>query len=270
MGSATCGKLIGVHTKEPMRILITNDDGIRADGLLPLVEVARQFGDVKVFAPEHERSACGHAMTMRDPLRVKPFPWDGVEAFHVNGLPVDCVNVGLTIGWKDGCDLILSGINNGPNLGFDVTYSGTVAGAMEGAINDIRSIAISMAIFTEGAPFHYETGRQWLQENLEMLVSAPWKPLTFLNINVPAIAYPEVQGFKVCGMGQRVYKDRVERRDDPWGRPYYWQGGVVVMDPEQPGTDVEAVSKGFVSITPVSLDWTDHAYARELKTIFSS
>lgn len=249
-----------------MRILITNDDGIRAPGLVSLVRVARRFGEVKIVAPDRERSACGHSMTMRDPLRVTPYFWDGLEAYEVNGVPVDCVNVGLTVGWPDGCDLILSGINNGPNLGFDVTYSGTVAGAMEGAINGIHSIALSMAIFVTGAPFHYETGEQWFAENWKMLVNAPRKPLTFLNVNVPAIAYEEINGHRVCGMGQRVYKDRVEFREDPWGRPYYWQGGVVVMDPDtQPGTDVEAVSQGYVSITPVSLDWTDHGHAETLR-----
>ncbi len=247
-----------------MRILITNDDGVRAEGLRVLVEVAARFGEVKIVAPDHERSACGHSMTLRDPLRVKSVGWDGIEAYEVDGVPVDCVNVGLTVAWPDGCDLVLSGINNGPNLGFDVTYSGTVAGAMEGAINGIRSIAVSMAVFVSDAPSHFETGAQWLAENMGALIEVPYKPLTFLNINVPAIDYPELQGHRVVGMGQRVYQDRVEVRQDPWGRPYYWQGGVVVMDRDQPGTDVNAVADGFVSITPVTLDWTDHAYAEVL------
>jgi 5'-nucleotidase len=253
-----------------MRILITNDDGVHAPGLVALVRVAREFGEVKIVAPDRERSACGHSMTMRDPLRVVPVDWDGIEAYHVNGVPVDCVNVGLTLAWPNGCDLVLSGINNGPNLGFDVTYSGTVAGAMEGAINGIRSISISMALFVTGAPLHYPTGERWLHENWQMLVESPHKPLTFLNVNVPAIDYAEIRGHRVCGMGTRVFEVRVEFREDPWGRPYYWQGGVVVMDPDvQPGTDVEAVSQGFVSITPVSLDWTDHDHADTLRKEFA-
>jgi 5'-nucleotidase len=247
-----------------MRILITNDDGIRAPGLVALTDVARKHGEVKIVAPDHERSACGHSMTMRDPLRVWPVEWEGLEAYEVNGVPVDCVNVGLTLAWPDGCDLILSGFNNGPNLGFDITYSGTVAGAMEGAINGIRSIAFSMALFVTGAPIHYETGARWLGENWDMLMDLPVKPLTFLNVNVPSIAYPELQGIKMATMGKRVYEDRVELRTDPWGRPYYWQGGVVVMDRDQPGTDVNAVSDGYVSITPVSLDWTDHEHLADL------
>lgn len=241
-----------------MRILITNDDGIRAPGLAALLEVAREFGEVKVAAPEREKSGCGHAMTLHEPLRAKPFDGLGVEAYEVTGVPVDCVNVGLTLAWPDGCDLVLSGFNNGPNLGFDVTYSGTAAGAMEGAINGIRSIALSMATFVSGAPMHYETGKRWLHDHWDLLVLAPLEPLTFLNINVPAIAFEELAGQRVAMMGKRVYEDRVELRHDPWNRPYYWQGGVVVMDPDQPGTDVQAVSQGYVSITPIRLDWTHY------------
>lgn len=251
-----------------MRILITNDDGIRAPGLLALTQVAMEFGEVKVVAPDRERSACGHGMTMKDPLRVWPVDLLGVEAYEVTGVPADCVSVGLTLAWPDGCDLVLSGINNGPNLGFDVTYSGTVAGAMEGTINEIPSIAVSMALFVSGAPIHYETGARWLRENWSLITEAPQKPLTFLNINIPSIDYQEIRGHKVVVMGQRVYKDRVEQRSDPWGRPYYWQGGVVVMDADQPGTDVQAVSQGFVSITPVTLDWTDHNHTATLTKHF--
>lgn len=242
-----------------MRILVTNDDGIHADGILHLANVARKYGEVKLVAPDRERSACAHAMTLRDPLRVKERPVDGMEGYEVNGLPVDCVNVGLTVAWPDGCDLVLSGINNGPNLGFDVTYSGTVAGAMEGTINKIRSVAVSMCVFAEGAPFHYDTGSRWLDDNWDMLMALPLSELTFLNINVPAIDFAEIEGHKFVGMGRRVYQDRVERREDPWGRPYYWQGGVVVMRPDEADTDVWAVSNGHVSVTPVSLDWTDHS-----------
>src|SRR2546421_10169373 len=253
-----------------MRILVTNDDGARAPGLIELVQVAREHGEVKIIAPNCERSGCAHSMTLHDPLRVKEIEWEDLEAYEVNGVPVDCVNVGLTVAWPDGCDLILSGFNNGPNLGFDVTYSGTVAGAMEGAINDIPSIALSIASFVSGAPLHYETGARWLAENWDMLIGIPYKPLTFLNVNVPSIAYPELQGARIVAMGMRVYKDRVELRHDPWNRPYYWQGGVVVMDSGQPGTDVEAVNNGYVAITPITIDWTDYDYAEALKSHLES
>ncbi|MCC7433586.1 MAG: 5'/3'-nucleotidase SurE [Methanoregulaceae archaeon] len=253
-----------------MRILITNDDGIQAEGLRALVEVAQDYGTVKVVAPDRERSACGHAMTLHDPLRARPVTSLGHEALEVNGVPVDCVNIALTVLWPDRCDLVLSGFNNGPNLGFDVTYSGTVAGAMEGCINGIRSVALSMASFVSGAPIHYETGKQWLRENWELLVTAPLPELTFLNVNIPSIAPIELRGTRVVGMGKRVYEDRVEVRHDPWNRPYYWQGGVVVMDRNQPGTDVQAVSDGFASVTPITLDWTHHAACESLAHHFRS
>lgn len=249
-----------------MRILVTNDDGVRAPGLVALVHVAREFGEVKIVAPDRERSGCGHSMTLHNPLRLRQVEWEGLEAYEVDGVPVDCVNVGLQVAWPNGCDLVLSGFNNGPNLGFDVTYSGTAAAAMEGVINDIPSIALSIAGFVSGAPLHYETGAQWLRENWDLLIGAPRRDLTFLNVNIPSIAFPELQGHKVCAMGKRVYEDRVELRHDPWNRPYYWQGGVVVMDPHQPGTDVEAVNGGYVAITPVTLDWTDYALTDALAT----
>lgn len=240
-----------------MNILVTNDDGLHCAGIRVLAEAASKFGRVVVSAPDRERSACGHAMTMRDPLRVKQAEFHGFEAYEVNGLPVDCVNVALTEFFPNGCDLVLSGINNGPNLGFDITYSGTAGGAMEGTINGINSIAFSMALFVDGAPIHYETAGQWLDENLEMLLKLPFPGLTFYNVNIPSIAFEELKQPVFVRMGARIYQDRVERRSDPWGRPYYWQGGVVVMDPTDEGTDVWAVSRGNVSITPVSLDWTN-------------
>lgn len=247
-----------------MKILITNDDGIHARGLYELAQVARNFGEVTIVAPDHERSCCGHAMTLRDPLRVTEVDYHGLKAYSVNGVPVDCVNVGLTVAYPDGCDLILSGINNGPNLGFDITYSGTVAGAMEGAINGIRSIAISLAVFVAEAPPHWATASRWLGENLQSLVDAPWEELSFLNVNVPSITHEELRGARVAEMGRRVYKDRVEKRNDPWGRPYYWQGGMALMSADQPNTDVHAVNEGFVSITPLTLNWTHKALAEQV------
>jgi len=239
-----------------MRILLTNDDGIRAPGMESLARVAKEFGEVKIAAPDRERSACAHAMTLREPLRVHEGQWYGVTGYEINGVPVDCVNVGLTLAWPDGCDLVLSGINYGPNLGFDITYSGTAAGAMEGTINGIRSIAFSLAMFVLDAPAHWETAEHWIRENLLRLAQAPLDPLTFWNVNIPSVALPELRGHKVVPMGQRVYKDRVECRLDPWNRPYYWQGGATVLNVDQPGTDVDAARNGFVSVTPVSLDWT--------------
>jgi 5'-nucleotidase len=253
-----------------MRILVTNDDGILAPGIRRLVQVAKRHGTVKVAAPDRERSACSHSMTMREPLRVWPVnDYEGVEAYQVSGMPVDCVNLGLHLGWPDGCDLVLSGINNGPNLGFDITYSGTAAGAMEGVINGIPSLSISMALFENHDPVLYETATRWLDENWDLLESAPRRPLTFLNVNVPNVAWDDLKGTRVAKMGKRVYKDRIEYREDPWGRPYYWQGGAVIVTGDQPGTDVEAIVDGFVSVTPVSMDWTDNAMVKDLQEVLA-
>ncbi|MCB0826265.1 MAG: 5'/3'-nucleotidase SurE [Armatimonadetes bacterium] len=252
-----------------MRILITNDDGVYAPGIAALVRAVQPIAsEIIVSAPDRERSACGHAMTLRDPLRFKETEVEGCRALEVNGVPVDCVNLALTVAFPDGCDLVLSGINNGPNLGFDVTYSGTVAGAMEGCINGIKSMAFSMALFVDGAPLHMETGERWIAENIQKLTEIDLPELTFLNVNVPAIAHAEIEGVRVVGMGQRVYQDRVEHREDPWGRTYYWQGGSVVMKPDVPDTDVWAVSEHYVSVTPVSLDWTNHTFKDEVASRF--
>ena len=187
-----------------MKILITNDDGIHGRGLFELASVARKYGEVVIVAPDRERSACSHAMTLRDPLRAHEVDFHGLQAYAVNGVPVDCVNVGLTLAYPDGCDLVLSGINIGPNLGFDVTYSGTVAGAMEGAINGIPSIAFSLAVFVAEAPAHWATASRWIDENFMALVESPWEELNFLNVNIPSIAYEELRGARIAEMGKRV------------------------------------------------------------------
>jgi 5'-nucleotidase len=188
-----------------------------------------------------------------------------MEAWEVSGVPTDCVNVGLTELWPEGCDLILSGINKGPNLGFDITYSGTVAGAMEGAINGIRSIAVSMAAFESDAAPHFETGRDWLDQNWDMLLALPMEDLTFLNVNIPALPMSELKGWTFARMGERVYKDRVERRLDPWGKPYHWQGGIVVVDPGVGDSDASISTQGYVTVTPLSLDWTSHRLLQEFE-----
>lgn len=248
-----------------MRILVTNDDGAFATGIQHLVAVAREFGDVKVVAPDGERSACGHAMTMRVPLRVKPVSvFDGVEAYAVNGMPVDCVNMGLHLCWPEGCDLVLSGINHGPNLGYDVTYSGTVAGAMEGVINGIHSVSVSVAPLVSGQELRFDTVERWLRENWQAVTTPLSHDLTFVNVNVPNTDYSELKGQRVVPMGRRVYKEKFERRADPWGVDYYWQGGAVIEEGEQPGTDFGAVTEGYVSITPVTIDWTQHGALDDL------
>lgn len=249
-----------------MRILITNDDGVRAPGLRHLALVAAEFGEVKVVAPDRERSACAHSMTMREPLRLDKVEFEqGIEAYEVNGVPVDCVNVGLHVAWPEGCDLILSGINPGPNLGYDITYSGTAAGAMEAAINGIFGVAVSMATLQPGADPMFETGTRWLREHWNLIESLKRFEKPFWNINVPAEEFDKLKGYRFAAMGQRVYEDRIEHRKDPWDRPYYWQGGVVAAPENARDTDIGCVLEGYVSVTPVSVDWTDYRALNELK-----
>lgn len=249
-----------------MHILVTNDDGIQTVGLQTAARIAARHGRIVCIAPDRERSACGHGMTLQDPLRCRKVAMEGgYEAYEVNGLPVDCVNLALTEFFPNGCDLVISGVNNGPNLGWDITYSGTVAGALEGAINGIRSVAISVASYVEDAPLHYESAEAWLSEHFEWLLQAPMAQHTILNVNVPSIAPTEIRGTKITTMGMRVYEDRVEKRSDPWGSEYFWQGGVVVADSTQVGTDVWAVNEGFVSVTPIRLDWTAHSQLDRLR-----
>lgn len=239
-----------------MRILVTNDDGIAAPGLLALARAASRHGEVKVVAPDRERSCCGHAMTMRDPLRIERVDYRVGEAWTVTGFPVDCVNVGRAVAWPDGCDLVLSGVNNGPNLGFDVTYSGTVGGAIEGTMAGIRSIAFSVAALEFGEPLRYDGAEAWIGKHLPLLISAPLPSLTLLNVNVPDRGPEGIVGHRVAPMGRRVFAERLEFREDPWGRTYGWQGGLAVLDGEEAGSDVATVRDGYVSITPISVDWT--------------
>jgi len=251
-----------------VNILVTNDDGILAPGIRHLAMAASEFGEVKVIAPERERSACGHSMTMADPLRIHRHDWKEIEAISVSGVPVDCINVGLSIAFPDGCDLVLSGFNSGPNLGFDVTYSGTVAGAMEGTINGIRSVALSMACFDRSLPFHFESGSQWLKENWQFITEVPLPTGSFLNVNIPSLPFDRINGSQIARMGSRIYRDQVEMRKDPWDKPYFWQGGFAITEEVEPGTDLNAILDHFVSITPIKIDWTDEEAMESINNYF--
>lgn len=253
-----------------MKILITNDDGVQAHGIYALADAVHDFGEVQVIAPDRERSACGHSMTMADPLRTRAISGLPVPAIAVTGVPVDCVNVGLSLIFKEGCDLVMSGFNHGPNLGFDITYSGTVGGAIEGCLNGIPSIAISMAPLQPGLDQHFETGSNWLRNHLKWLLSLPLPPRTFWNINVPAVPMTDVKGIKFTEMGGRVYEDKVEMRNDPWGKPYFWQGGMNIVGRSEPGSDLEAIENGYVSITPLSLNWTQQEVLNSLVKEFGT
>jgi 5'-nucleotidase len=250
-------------------ILVTNDDGVYSPGLLALKQKLSEIAEVLVLAPERNWSATSHSKTMHKPLRVQAVMLaDGSTAHCSSGSPTDCVAlaIGGVLGKKP--DLVVSGINLGHNLGIDVTYSGTVACAMEAVIKGVPGIAVSSstagettadlrAIHAQAATIAAQLAMQVLERGL------PHR--TLLNINTPVTDPKEWQGLHITRMGQRDYPDdELIERMDPYGRPYYWIGGGLPLDALDDGTDVGAVANGFVSVTPIMLDLTHHAFLSEL------
>lgn len=248
-----------------MHILVTNDDGINAPGLLALATEMRSLGKVSVLAPDHNWSASGHVKTMHRPLRVKETTLaDGSQAWASDGAPSDCVALGLLGFIPEKIDLVVSGINPNANIGHDVTYSGTVTAAMEAAIGGVPGIAFSMH-----APEDFQGGLDYTpaariaRQIVAAITSVGLLPNLLLNVNIPYIVDDQVKGFLVTRQGLRVYRDRLDRRLDPRGKPYYWIGGDAPTGIPDEGTDFNAIEQGFVSITPLQLDLTDfHALER--------
>lgn len=242
-----------------MNILVTNDDGIESDGIRALSVALSQLGTVTVVAPQSEQSAVSRSITFRTPLRVesRQAPLEG--SFAVSGTPADCVFLALHHLLESKPDLLVSGINTGPNLGDDILYSGTVAGALEGALNGIPAIAISAGAYSGQ---RYDTAANWLVSFLkENDLKLPGK--TCLNINVPACDLSELRGAKYTFQGHTHYAQRVIRRRDPWGKDYYWLGGELPAGRPDEGSDIAAVREGYVSITPLGLDLTNYSYLTE-------
>jgi 5'-nucleotidase len=237
-----------------MFILCTNDDGYQAPGLSVLATAARALGEVHVVAPDREQSATSHALTMHFPLRAKKVR-DGLH--HVDGTPTDCVALAVGALLERRPDLVLSGVNHGPNMGEDVLYSGTVAGAMEATILGIPAVAVSYAGRDAGQLEGYAS----LLERLlpQLAHRGPWPAETLLNVNLPPIDAAEVRGVKVTRLARRVYVDSLTRARDPSGREYFWIGGGEVEWSAPEGTDFHAIAGGFVSVTPLHLDLTNHA-----------
>lgn len=246
-----------------MRILISNDDGIEAEGINQLILCLQEDHEIFVVAPDRERSATGHKITMDRPLRVKErvYPGSSARGWAVDGTPADCVKLGLEALIPAPPELVISGINFGPNLGTDVLYSGTVSAAIEGIINGVPAIAISLASY-EHKDFS-ESGKL-----IKELVARLGQELTrdrLLNINIPP---GRIKGIKVTRLGNRRYINIFDKRIDPRGRVYFWMGGEPFdLDEQDPDTDVWAVREGYVSITPLHFDLTDHGFITSLKTM---
>ncbi|NQS75947.1 MAG: 5'/3'-nucleotidase SurE [Peptococcaceae bacterium] len=246
-----------------MKILISNDDGIRATGLNALRESLQDQHQVYVVAPDRERSATGHKITLDRPLRVKEWTYPGSSAigWEVDGTPADCVKLGLEALLPEPPDLVVSGINFGPNLGTDVLYSGTVSAAVEGMINDIPSIAISLASF-EFSDFSFSSK---IIKEVVSVIEGELSPRTLLNINTPPCA---PRGIKVTRLGDRRYVNIFDKRIDPRGRVYFWMGGEPFdLDKDDPETDVWAIREGYISMTPIQFDLTDYNFMNRLENI---
>lgn len=244
-----------------MLILVTNDDGIQADGIKALAEALKELGEVVVVAPAVEQSGSSHAITMHSPLlpREEAPGW-----WSVNGTPSDCVYVGIHSVLKRKPDLLVSGINRGPNLGDDVTYSGTVAAAMEGAMQGVPSLAVSLNSYH---PESYLYAARVALHVARRLEDFKLPPRTLLNLNVPAEATNGSTEIRVTRQGRRNYSQNVVERLDPRGRKYVWLGGDPHGHEYVDGGDIEAVSEGCISLTPLQLDLTAYELMENLKRL---
>lgn len=234
-------------------ILVTNDDGIRAPGLRLLVDALAPLGDVEVYAPESQQSAVGHSVSLHKPLRVNPLE----PGWHmVDGTPTDCVMLAVRSLLGRRPDIVVSGVNPGANLGDDVTYSGTVAGAFEGMLLGLPAIAVSDVSYH---PVHLGTAARVGAQIAAHVLTHGLPEDTVLNVNVPDVPYEELRGVAVTRMGRRNYHDEIVRREDPRGGVYYWIGGDEPAHVQESGTDFEAIEQVKVSVTPLQRDITHHA-----------
>jgi len=243
------------------RILVTNDDGIQAPELSDLVAALTAVGEVWVFAPDRQQSAVGHGVSLHRPLRVKRVKdrW-----FMVDGTPTDCVMLAVRDLMGVRPDLVVSGINPGANLGDDVTYSGTVAGAYEGMLLGVPSFAISDVSYT---PKYAVTAATFAARLALHIVEHGLPPDTTLNVNVPDRPYEKLEGVSITRMGRRHYQDEIIRREDPRGGVYYWIGGAAPSHFAESGTDFEAIEHGRISVTPLGRNLTNDASMETLRDV---
>jgi 5'-nucleotidase len=246
------------------QILVTNDDGITAPGLRALCAAMAKLGQVSVVAPDAERSAVGHAITTLTPLRVKEVALDdSLVGYAVNGTPADSVKLAVGALLEQRPDLVVSGINLGPNTATNVIYSGTVSAATEARILGIPSIAISIGAYKDPI---WETAAGFAIRVAEQVLARGLPPKVLLNVNVPNLPAGEVKGVKVTRQGDSAYEERFDTRADPRGAPYYWAAGTYQMSDVEEGTDALALDRGYVSVSPVSFDLTAYEWLEELSS----
>lgn len=248
------------------RILVANDDGIHANGIQALERIARTLtDDVWVVAPENEQSGAAHSLTIARPLRIRR---RDDRHFSVDGTPTDAVLLAVNQVMKDRKpDLVLSGVNRGGNLGEDVTYSGTVAAAMEGTLLGVRSIALSQLANPDG-PTKWATAEHFAPDIIRRLWAGTWPPSVLININFPDLPPEQVKGMRVGRQGRRKIGAALLERLDPRGRPYYWIDSARAEEPTREGTDLAAINEGIISVTPLYMDFTYEPMIAPLKELF--
>jgi 5'-nucleotidase len=245
--------------KKPIKILVCNDDGVHSKGLHALAAALKGLGEVYVVAPDRERNAAGHALTLHKPLRVERLE---ERIYSISGTPTDCINLGVRI-MKGKPHLVASGINKGGNLGDDVTYSGTVSAAMEGTLLGIPSFAISM----EGdVDYRFDVAGQFAKRLASQILKQGLPKDTLLNVNVPNLPREKIRGVRVTCLGKRGYEDVIVEKTDPRGKKYYWIAGNRIIFEGRSNTDFQALQAGRVSVTPLKLDLTDYETLAQLKS----
>lgn len=243
-------------------ILVTNDDGVQAPGLAALFAAMQEIGQAVMIAPEQDASAASHSLTMKRPLRVRQL---GPEVYAIDGTPTDCVTIGIKKVLPKRPDLVVSGINPGPNLGDDVNYSGTVAAAKEGTLLGVPSFAVSLVAQNGGGRF--ENAARFAARLASTILTQGLPKDTLFNVNVPD--QPELNGARFTRQGRRLYDDAIKETFDPWGTRHYWIGGGTPYWDEGPDTDAQAVLAGVISVTPLHIDLTNHEALARLRSSWS-
>ncbi len=242
-------------------ILVTNDDGVQAPGIVALFAAMQAIGQAVMIAPEQDASASSHSLTMKRPLRVRQL---SPEAYAIDGTPTDCVTIGIKKVLPQKPDLVVSGINPGPNLGDDINYSGTVAAAKEGTLLGVPSFAISLV--APNGTVRFEAAARFAAQLATTILTKGLPKDTLFNVNVPDLPVAELRGGRFTRQGRRLYDDAIKETFDPWGNRHYWIGGGTPYLDEGPDTDAQAVLAGAISVTPLHIDLTNHEALARLRS----
>jgi 5'-nucleotidase len=244
-------------------ILISNDDGIYAAGIIALWEAMQDMGDVTVVAPDTEKSAVGHAITISDPIRIKKIKSrNGYGGYAVKGTPADCVKIAGRALLKRPPDIVISGINHGANVGTNIIYSGTVSAATEGTMLNIPSVAISLNSIKGG---DFEPAKHVARQVVKAVLKNELPQGILLNVNVPNVPHEEIKGYKITRQGNIFFKDRFEKREDPRGQLYYWMTGEIIDEDSDLIFDGTALQKNYISVTPIHYQLTNEPFISKLK-----